>query len=114
MSVNGAATTLTAEGAKAFAGFYDAGKDMAPLSFSAAINGAKTTTKTVSETVYEGEGCDPVTASLWLPPAPPVLRAPWLQASSLLQPVRVPSCTLAAARRHNGHLTRMPTLSAHP
>ena len=61
VSVNGAATTLTAEGAKAFAGFYDAGKDMAPLSFSAAINGAKTTTKTVSKTVYEGEGCDPVT-----------------------------------------------------
>lgn len=61
VSVNGAATTLTAEGANAFAGFYDAGKDMAPLSFSAAINGAKTTTKTVSETVYEGEGCDPVT-----------------------------------------------------
>lgn len=61
VSVNGTATTLTAEGAKAFAGFYDAGKDMAPLSFSAAINGAKTTTKTVSETVYEGEGCDPVT-----------------------------------------------------
>ena len=61
VSVNGAATTLTAEGAKAFAGFYDAGKGMAPLSFSAAINGAKTTTKTVSETVYEGEGCDPVT-----------------------------------------------------
>lgn len=61
VSVNGAATTLTAEGAKAFAGFYDAGKDMAPLSFSAAINGAKTTAKTVSETVYEGEGCDPVT-----------------------------------------------------
>lgn len=61
VSVNGAATTLTAEGAKAFAGFYDTGKDMAPLSFSAAINGAKTTTKTVSETVYEGEGCDPVT-----------------------------------------------------
>ena len=61
VSVNGAATTLTAEGAKAFAGFYDAGKAMAPLSFSAAINGAKTTTKTVSETVYEGEGCDPVT-----------------------------------------------------
>ena len=61
VSVNGAATTLTAEGAKAFAGFYDAGQDMAPLSFSAAINGAKTTTKTVSETVYEGEGCDPVT-----------------------------------------------------
>lgn len=61
VSVNGAATTLTPEGAKAFAGFYDAGKDMAPLSFSAAINGAKTTTKTVSETVYEGEGCDPVT-----------------------------------------------------
>lgn len=61
VSVNGAATTLTTEGAKAFAGFYDAGKDMAPLSFSAAINGAKTTTKTVSETVYEGEGCDPVT-----------------------------------------------------
>lgn len=61
VSVNGAATTLTAEGAKAFAGFYDAGKDMAPLSFSAAINGAKTTTKTVSETIYEGEGCDPVT-----------------------------------------------------
>ena len=61
VSVNGVATTLTAEGAKAFAGFYEAGKDMAPLSFSAAINGAKTTTKTVSETVYEGEGCDPVT-----------------------------------------------------
>lgn len=61
VSVNGAATTLTAEGAKAFAGFYDAGKDMAPLSFSAAINGAKTTTKTVTETVYKGEGCDPVT-----------------------------------------------------
>ena len=61
VSVNGAATTLTAEGAKAFAGFYEAGKDMAPLSFSAAINGAKTTIKTVSETVYEGEGCDPVT-----------------------------------------------------
>ena len=66
VSVNGAATTLTAEGAKAFAGFYEAGKDMAPLSFSAAINGAKTTTKTVSETVYEGEGCDPVTGQ---PPA---------------------------------------------
>lgn len=61
VSVNGAATTLTAEGAKAFAGFYEAGKDMAPLSFSAAINGAKTTSKTVTETVYEGEGCDPVT-----------------------------------------------------
>lgn len=61
VSVNGAATALTAEGAKAFAGFYDAGKDMAPLSFSAAINGAKTTTKTVSETVYEGKGCDPAT-----------------------------------------------------
>lgn len=61
VSVNGAATALTAEGAKAFAGFYEAGKDMAPLSFSAAINGAKTTTKTVTETVYEGEGCDPVT-----------------------------------------------------
>ena len=61
VSVNGAATTLTAEGAKAFAGFYEAGKDMAPLSFSAAINGAKTTTKTVTETLYEGEGCDPVT-----------------------------------------------------
>lgn len=61
VSVNGAATTLTAEGAKAFAGFYEAGKDMAPLSFSAAINGAKNTTKTVTETVYEGEGCDPVT-----------------------------------------------------
>ena len=61
VSVNGAATTLTAEGAKAFAGFYETGKDMAPLSFSAAINGAKTTTKTVTETVYEGEGCDPVT-----------------------------------------------------
>ena len=61
VSVNGAATTLTAEGAKAFAGFYEPGKDMAPLSFSAAINGAKTTTKTVTETVYEGEGCDPVT-----------------------------------------------------
>lgn len=61
VSVNGAATTLTAEGAKAFAGFYEEGKDMAPLSFSAAINGAKTTTKTVTETVYEGEGCDPVT-----------------------------------------------------
>ncbi|WP_296702774.1 HtaA domain-containing protein [Rothia sp. (in: high G+C Gram-positive bacteria)] len=61
VSVNGAATTLTAEGAKAFAGFYDAGKDMAPLSFSATINGAKTTTKTVTETVYKGEGCDPVT-----------------------------------------------------
>lgn len=61
VSVNGAATTLTAKGAKAFAGFYEAGKDMAPLSFSAAINGAKTTTKTVTETVYEGKGCDPVT-----------------------------------------------------
>lgn len=61
VSVNGAATTLTAEGAKAFAGFYETGKDMAPLSFSAAINGAKTTTKTVTETVYEGKGCDPVT-----------------------------------------------------
>ena len=61
VSVNGAATTLTAEGAKAFAGFYETGKDMAPLSFSAAINGAKTTTKTVTETAYEGEGCDPVT-----------------------------------------------------
>ena len=61
VSVNGAATTLTAEGAKAFAGFYETGKDMAPLSFSAAINGAKTTTKTVTETVYEGEGCDAVT-----------------------------------------------------
>ena len=61
MSVNGAATTLTAEGAKAFAGFYDAGKDNGSAKLLAAINGAKTTTKTVTETVYEGEGCDPAT-----------------------------------------------------
>ena len=112
VSVNGAATALTAEGAKAFAGFYDAGKDMAPAELSAAVNSAKTTTKTVTETVYEGEGCDPVTGKPLASTVHPVLRAPWLQASSLLQLVRVPSCTLAAARRHNGTSRGRPTIGS--
>ena len=66
ISISGAGTTITAEGAKAFAGFYEAGKDMAPLSFSASLSGtqpagntAKTqTTQTVTETVYQGQGCE--------------------------------------------------------
>ncbi len=41
ISISGAGTTITAEGAKAFAGFYEAGKDMAPLSFSASLSGTQ-------------------------------------------------------------------------
>ena len=70
ISISGAGTTITAEGAKAFAGFYEAGKDMAPLSFSASLSGtqpagntAKTqTTQTVTETVYQGQGCESINA----------------------------------------------------
>ena len=70
ISISGASTTITAEGAKAFAGFYEAGKDMAPLSFSASLSGtqpagntAKTqTTQTVTETVYQGQGCESLNA----------------------------------------------------
>ena len=70
ISISGAGTTITAEGAKAFAGFYEAGKDMAPLSFSASLSGtqpagntAKTqTTQTVTETVYQGQGCESLNA----------------------------------------------------
>lgn len=70
ISISGAGTTITAEGAKAFAGFYEAGKDMAPLSFSASLSGtqpagntAKTqATQTVTETVYQGQGCDSLNA----------------------------------------------------
>ncbi|OFQ05940.1 HtaA domain-containing protein [Rothia sp. HMSC036D11] len=70
ISISGAGTTITAEGAKAFAGFYEAGKDMAPLSFSASLSGtqpAGNTTKTqatqtVTETVYQGQGCDSLNA----------------------------------------------------
>ena len=70
ISISGAGTTITSEGAKAFAGFYEAGKDMAPLSFSASLSGAQpagnTTktqaTQTVTETVYQGQGCDSLNA----------------------------------------------------
>ena len=70
ISISGAGTTITAEGAKAFAGFYEASKDMAPLSFSASLSGtqpagntAKTqTTQTVTETVYQGQGCESLNA----------------------------------------------------
>ena len=70
ISISGAGTTITAEGAKAFAGFYEAGKDMAPLSFSASLSGtqpagntAKTqATQTVTETVYQGQGCESLNA----------------------------------------------------
>lgn len=70
ISSSGAGTTITAEGAKAFAGFYEAGKDMAPLSFSASLSGAQpagnTTktqaTQTVTETVYQGQGCESLNA----------------------------------------------------
>ena len=69
ISISGAGTTITAEGAKAFAGFYEAGKDMAPLSLSASLSGtqpADTTktqaTQTVTETVYQGQGCDSLNA----------------------------------------------------
>ena len=70
ISISGAGTTITTEGAKAFAGFYEAGKDMAPLSFSASLSGtqpagntAKTqTTQTVTETVYQGQGCESLNA----------------------------------------------------
>ena len=70
ISISGAGTTITAEGAKAFAGFYEAGKDMAPLSFSASLSGAQPagntaktqTTQTVTETVYQGQGCDSLNA----------------------------------------------------
>lgn len=69
ISISGAGTTITAEGAKAFAGFYEAGKDMAPLSFSASLSGAQpadTTktqaTQTVTETVYQGQGCESLNA----------------------------------------------------
>lgn len=70
ISISGAGTTITSEGAKAFAGFYEAGKDMAPLSFSASLSGAQpagnTTktqaTQTVTETVYQGQGCESLNA----------------------------------------------------
>lgn len=69
ISISGAGTTITAEGAKAFAGFYEAGKDMAPLSFSALLSGAQPAgntktqaTQTVTETVYQGQGCDSLNA----------------------------------------------------
>lgn len=70
ISISGAGTTITAEGAKAFAGFYEAGKDMAPLSFSASLSGAQPagntaktqTTQTVTETVYQGQGCESLNA----------------------------------------------------
>ena len=69
ISISGAGTTITAEGAKAFAGFYEAGKDMAPLSFSASLSSvqpAGTTktqaTQTVTETVYQGQGCESLNA----------------------------------------------------
>ena len=69
ISISGAGTTITAEGAKAFAGFYEAGKDMAPLSFSASLSGAQPAgntktqaTQTVTETVYQGQGCDSLNA----------------------------------------------------
>ena len=70
ISISGAGTTITAEGAKAFAGFYEAGKDMAPLSFSASLSDAQPAgntantqaTQTVTETVYQGQGCDSLNA----------------------------------------------------
>ena len=70
ISISGAGTTITAEGAKAFAGFYEAGKDMAPLSFSASLSGAQPAgntaktqaTQTVTETVYQGQGCESLNA----------------------------------------------------
>ena len=69
ISISGAGTTITAEGTKAFAGFYEAGKDMAPLSFSASLSGAQPAgntktqaTQTVTETVYQGQGCDSLNA----------------------------------------------------
>ena len=69
ISISGAGTTITAEGAKAFAGFYEAGKDMAPLSFSASLSSAQPAgntktqaTQTVTETVYQGQGCESLNA----------------------------------------------------
>ena len=69
ISISGAGTTITTEGAKAFAGFYEAGKDMAPLSFSASLSGAQPAgntktqaTQTVTETVYQGQGCESLNA----------------------------------------------------
>ena len=69
ISISGAGTTITAEGAKAFAGFYEAGKDMATLSFSASLSSAQPAgntktqaTQTVTETVYQGQGCDSLNA----------------------------------------------------
>lgn len=69
ISISGAGTTITAEGAKAFAGFYEAGKDMAPLSFSTSLSGAQPAgntktqaTQTVTETVYQGQGCESLNA----------------------------------------------------
>lgn len=69
ISISGAGTTITAEGAKAFAGFYEAGKDMAPLSFSASLSSAQPadttktqSTQTVTETVYQGQGCESLNA----------------------------------------------------
>ena len=70
ISISGAGTTITTEGAKAFAGFYEAGKDMAPLSFSASLSGTQPagntvktqTTQTVTETVYQGQGCESLNA----------------------------------------------------
>ena len=67
VSVKGASTKLTEAGAKSFAGFYSAGQDMSPLSFNASLSksgelstpaAAQPTEKTITETVYEGEGCD--------------------------------------------------------
>lgn len=69
ISISGAGTTITAEGAKAFAGFYEAGKDMAPLSFSASLSSVQPAgntktqaTQTVTETVYQGQGCESLNA----------------------------------------------------
>ncbi len=98
VSVSGAATALTAEGAKAFALATMPVRTIAPLKFLAKRLTAQGHHQDRVETVYEGEVATSHPASLWLPPVPPVLRAPWLQASSLLQPARVP-CTLAAAKK---------------
>lgn len=76
VSVNGAATTLTAEGAKAFAGFYDAGKDMAPLSFSRRLTARRPPPRPCPRPSTRVRVATRSPASLWLPPAPPVLRAP--------------------------------------
>lgn len=55
ISVSGASATLTANGAAAFAGYYEAGQALDPVSFSADVAAAAEPTEAASETATETE-----------------------------------------------------------